>query len=58
MLFRSILADAQAKAESLIEDAQIQTTEPVSYTHLHIPKGMVEKGLERESDDVIVGEYP
>ena len=21
----------------------------------HIPKGMVEKGLERESDDVIVG---
>ena len=22
----------------------------------HIPKGMVEKGLERESDDVIVGE--
>lgn len=24
----------------------------------HIPKGMVEKGLERESDEVIVGEYP
>ena len=24
----------------------------------HIPKGMVEKGLERESDDVIVGENP
>ena len=22
----------------------------------HIPKGMVEKGLERESDDVIVGD--
>ena len=24
----------------------------------HIPRGMVEKGLERESDDVIVGEAP
>ena len=24
----------------------------------HIPRGMVEKGLERESDEVIVGEKP
>ena len=24
----------------------------------HIPRGMVEKGLERESDEVIVGENP
>ena len=24
----------------------------------HIPRGMVEKGLERESDEVIVGEAP